>query len=86
MVDRVKGDGVHVPDWAEFNIMMECTPETGHCQSICTLSSVIITVADIFRMFHQSTTQVHQFQANTILVSHLLLPSLEVVHAHARGG
>ncbi len=31
----------HSPDWAEFTIMMECTPESGHCQSICTLSSVV---------------------------------------------
>jgi len=29
------------PDWAEFTIMMECTPESGHCQSICTHSSVM---------------------------------------------
>ncbi len=28
------------PGWAEFTITMECTSESGHCQSICTLSSV----------------------------------------------
>jgi hypothetical protein len=36
MVDRVKGGGVHPPpspDWADFTIMMECTPESGHCHS-----------------------------------------------------
>jgi hypothetical protein len=26
-----------------FTIMMECTPESDHCQSICTLSSVAET-------------------------------------------
>jgi hypothetical protein len=39
MVDRVKGGGrepTPSPGWAEFTIMMECTPESGHCQSICT--------------------------------------------------
>jgi hypothetical protein len=48
MVDRVKGEG-HTPPmggapspvWAEFTIMMECTPESGHCQPICSLSSVL---------------------------------------------
>jgi hypothetical protein len=25
----------HSPGWAEFTIMMEFTPESGHCQSIC---------------------------------------------------
>jgi hypothetical protein len=29
-----------LPGWAEFTIMMECTSESNHCQSICTLSSV----------------------------------------------
>ncbi len=28
------------PGWTEFTIMMECTPESGLCQSICTPSSV----------------------------------------------
>ncbi len=27
--------------WAEFTVMMEFTPESGHCQSIFTLSSVV---------------------------------------------
>jgi hypothetical protein len=26
--------------WAEFTIMMECSSESGHCQSTCNLSSV----------------------------------------------
>ncbi len=37
MVDTVKGIGVHPPpspDWADFTIMMECTPESGHCQPV----------------------------------------------------
>jgi hypothetical protein len=38
MVDRVKGG---LADWDEYNIMMECTPESGHCRSICTRSSVV---------------------------------------------
>ncbi len=29
--------------WAEFTIMMECTPESTHCQKIRTLSSVMYT-------------------------------------------
>ncbi len=42
MVDRVKGDGraVHPPPspaWADFTIMMECTPESDHDLSVCTL-------------------------------------------------
>ncbi len=43
IVDGVKGRR-HTPPgspgWAEFTIMMECTSESGHCQSICTLSPV----------------------------------------------
>jgi hypothetical protein len=44
MVDREKGGGraaVHPPPpslgWADFTLMMECTPESGHCHSVCTL-------------------------------------------------
>jgi hypothetical protein len=32
--------GVHPlpsPGWANFSITMECTPESGHCHSVCTL-------------------------------------------------
>ncbi len=25
------------PDRADFSIMMECTPEIGHCHSVCTI-------------------------------------------------
>ncbi len=25
------------PGWANFSIMMKCTPESGHCHSMCTL-------------------------------------------------
>jgi hypothetical protein len=42
MVDTVKGGGSTPqpsPDWANFSIMMECTPESGHCHSVCTLWS-----------------------------------------------
>jgi hypothetical protein len=41
MVDRVKGGGrapPPSPGWADFTIMMECTPESSHCHSVCTLS------------------------------------------------
>ncbi len=44
MADIVKGEGVHPPpisSWVEFTIMMECSPESVHCLSICTLSSVV---------------------------------------------
>jgi hypothetical protein len=38
MVDIVKGGG-HAPPpslaWANFSIMMEYTPESGHCRSVC---------------------------------------------------
>ncbi len=52
MVDRVKGGGrapQPTPGWADFTIMRESTPETGHCHSVCTLwfyrtKSVIISV------------------------------------------
>ncbi len=40
MVDRVKGKGrapLTPPGWADFTITMECTPETSHCHSVCTL-------------------------------------------------
>ncbi len=41
MVDRVKGGGrvppTPSPGWANFSIMMECTPESGLCYSVCTL-------------------------------------------------
>ncbi len=29
-----------LPGWAEFTIMIECSSESDHCQSTCTLSSV----------------------------------------------
>jgi hypothetical protein len=49
MVDRVKGGGMHpLPGWDEFTIMLECTPENGHRQYICTLSSVICTFRNHF--------------------------------------
>ncbi len=44
MVDRVKGGGrvpPHSAGWAEFTIMIEYTPESGHCRSIWTLLSVV---------------------------------------------
>jgi hypothetical protein len=42
MVHRVKGGGrapraPFTPGWADFTIMMECTPESDHCHSVCTL-------------------------------------------------
>jgi hypothetical protein len=40
MVNIVKGVGVHPPPspaWANFSIMMECTPEHGSCHSVFTL-------------------------------------------------
>jgi hypothetical protein len=40
MVNRVKGGGVHPPaspGWAGFTILLACTPESGHCHSVCTL-------------------------------------------------
>ncbi len=36
ILDRVKG-GVHLPPslgWADFTILMECTPESGRCHSV----------------------------------------------------
>ncbi len=32
------------PDWTEFTITMEWTRESGHCQYICTLSSVLVSI------------------------------------------
>ncbi len=35
-----KGQGLHPPPstgWADFTIMVECTPENGYCNSLCTL-------------------------------------------------
>jgi hypothetical protein len=41
MVNIVKGGRRVSPPpsqaWANFSIMMECTPESGRCQSVCTL-------------------------------------------------
>ncbi len=38
MVDRVKGERhPHPTGWADFTLMMECTPESGLCHSVCTL-------------------------------------------------
>jgi hypothetical protein len=40
MVDRVKGGWrAHppTPGWPDVTIMMECSPESGHCHSVCTL-------------------------------------------------
>ncbi len=38
MVDRVTGGGrappPPPPGWADFSIMSECAPESGHCQSV----------------------------------------------------
>ncbi len=42
-VNRVEGVDVHPPlspASADFSIMMECTPEIGHCHSMCTLWSL----------------------------------------------
>ncbi len=25
------------PAWADLTLMIECTPESGHCHSVCTL-------------------------------------------------
>jgi hypothetical protein len=44
IVNIVKGDGgapLHpppTPAWANFSIMMECTPESGRCHSVCLTS------------------------------------------------
>ncbi len=57
MVNRVKGGGAHhppSPSWAEFTILIECTPESSHWQSSCTLSSVILTVYVLERTLDQS--------------------------------
>ncbi len=40
MVAIVKGVGVHpppIPAWANFSIIMKCTPESSRCHSVCTL-------------------------------------------------
>jgi hypothetical protein len=41
MVNIVKGGGGEhsppSPAWANFSIMMECTPEIGRCHSLCAL-------------------------------------------------
>jgi hypothetical protein len=40
MVNKVKGDGrapSPKPSQADFSIMMGCTPEIGHCHSVCAL-------------------------------------------------
>jgi hypothetical protein len=41
MVDRVKWGGRAPPPphhhQADFTIIMKCTPESGHCHSVCTL-------------------------------------------------
>jgi hypothetical protein len=34
------GVGVHplpAPAWADFTLKMECTPESSHCHSVCTV-------------------------------------------------
>jgi len=37
---------VHPPPlstgWADLTIMMECTPESGHCHSVCSVVSTIV--------------------------------------------
>jgi len=38
MADIVKEVCVHpppYPGWANFSIIMECTPKSGHCHSVC---------------------------------------------------
>jgi hypothetical protein len=43
MEGRVKGGGRASPtltSWANYSIMMKCTPESGNCRSVCTLWSV----------------------------------------------
>jgi hypothetical protein len=42
MVDRVKGGGrAPSPGRADFSIMIEYTPESGHCHSVCILFVVV---------------------------------------------
>jgi hypothetical protein len=55
MVDIVKEDGrtpptTPTPGWANFSIMMECTPESGHCPSVCTLWAQIAKISLQFRV------------------------------------
>ncbi len=41
-----KGDGrapPHAPARAKFSFVLECTPEIGHCYSVCTLWLVHVT-------------------------------------------
>ncbi len=47
---RVKGDGrapPPSPGWANFSIMMECTPESGRCHSVYTLWTYLICWPDL---------------------------------------
>jgi hypothetical protein len=50
MVDKVKG--VHPPyelrspGWDNLSIMIECTPESGHCQTVRTLCQRLLHLHD----------------------------------------
>jgi len=44
MVDIVKGGGSALPPstaWAVFTLMMECTPESGHCHSVYSVGGIV---------------------------------------------
>jgi hypothetical protein len=47
-----EGSGRALPPtqgWADFSIMMVCTPESGHCHSVCTLRTRCLQFAAFFQ-------------------------------------
>jgi len=56
MVDIVNGVGVHLPPspaWADFTLMMECTPESGHGHSVYS----VVPLFDLFLTLLKSTQE-----------------------------
>jgi hypothetical protein len=63
------------PGWAEFTIMMECTPENGHCQYIYTLATVgVLNIDKIVYFFHLRKLKIIPRTLNEIVLS--LIPPL----------
>jgi hypothetical protein len=49
MVNVMKGGGRETPAWANFTLLMECTPESSRCYSV---DSVVQTVIKIYSRAH----------------------------------
>ncbi len=69
MVDRMKGEGRAPPslDWADFSIMIECTPESGNCHSVYSVVHLLVYKIEVQLPYINLTKILNEWNLNSVL-------------------